>query len=84
MLSFSPVLRCAVLRCAHYSRYVFYSFFLRVPDIDECNDGTDDCHDMAQCTNTDGNFTCECNQGYSGDGQDCRGKLKEIHNSLFV
>ena len=43
-------------------------------DIDECTDGTDNCHDDAQCTNTDGSFTCMCNSGYTGDGTTCTGK----------
>ena len=43
-------------------------------DIDECTDGTDNCHDDAQCTNTDGSFTCMCNSGYMGDGTTCTGK----------
>ena len=29
----------------------------------------------AACVNTDGNFTCTCNTGYSGDGFDCAGKI---------
>ena len=26
---------------------------------------------MATCTNTRGSFTCECNEGWQGDGRDC-------------
>ena len=28
----------------------------------------------AQCTNTDGSYTCGCLNGYSGDGKNCTGK----------
>ena len=37
-------------------------------DIDECSANTDNCHQQATCTNTNGGFTCECNAGYRGDG----------------
>ena len=42
-------------------------------DIDECEAGTDGCHDNADCTNTDGSYTCSCSPGYSGDGTSCNG-----------
>ena len=31
-------------------------------DIDECSEGTDNCSQT--CTNTEGNFTCGCDDGY--------------------
>ena len=31
-------------------------------DIDECSDGTHDCSQT--CANTEGSFTCGCNDGY--------------------
>ncbi|XP_035678059.1 uromodulin-like isoform X1 [Branchiostoma floridae] len=40
-------------------------------DVDECADGTDNCHAQATCTNTDGSFTCDCTEGYSGNGVNC-------------
>ena len=43
-------------------------------DINECMANTDDCDTNAVCTNTPGSFTCDCNQGYSGDGLNCVGK----------
>ena len=44
-------------------RYFYFVF------IDECSDNTHDCHINADCTNTDGSFTCACKSGYSGDGK---------------
>ena len=32
-----------------------------------------DCHANAQCTNTDGSYTCSCLDGYAGDGKNCTG-----------
>ena len=37
------------------------------PDVNECDAGTDSCHDNAACTNTSGGYTCECNTGWTND-----------------
>ena len=44
-------------------------------DINECENGDDNCNENANCTNTEGSFTCSCNPGYSGDGVICTSKL---------
>lgn len=44
-----------------------------VSDIDECTDGSHDCSANGVCQNTDGGFTCQCNDGYTGDGETCAG-----------
>ena len=47
-------------------------YFLHV-DIDECLNET--CADEnAHCVNTVGSFSCQCNPGFTGDGQNCSGK----------
>ena len=44
-------------------------------DVDECAEGTDNCHTNADCTDTVGSFQCTCSPGYSGDGVTaCNGK----------
>lgn len=40
-------------------------------DIDECADQRDDCDPNATCTNTPGSWSCSCNDGYFGNGQEC-------------
>jgi hypothetical protein len=40
-------------------------------DLDECALGTDNCSTHADCTNTDGGFTCTCQAGYTGSGRLC-------------
>ena len=42
-------------------------------DLDECV-GVNRCHANAQCTNTDGSYTCSCLDGYTGNGKNCTGK----------
>ena len=39
--------------------------------MNECDDGTDDCHVNGNCLNNPGSFSCECKDGYSGSGRDC-------------
>ena len=44
-------------------------------DNNECLLGTDGCHENADCVNTNGNYDCDCRQGFIGDGrQNCIGK----------
>ena len=43
-------------------------------DANECTEGTNSCHYAATCHNTQGNYTCSCNPGYTGDGFSCTGK----------
>jgi hypothetical protein len=41
---------------------------------DECFDKNplNGCDDNATCSNTEGSFTCECKEGYEGDGVTCK------------
>ena len=62
--------------CSCIARY-FVCFCCHV-DINECETGNDSCHENAQCTNTEGSFTCSCNPGYTGDGIECSGALTVV------
>ena len=60
------------LGCTETLRSLFYLH----ADVDECeSDDLNNCHENAQCTNTEGSYTCSCNPGYSGDGVNCTSKL---------
>ena len=50
---------------------MFFFFLTHPTDIDECTIATHNCHGVAHCYNSDGSFTCECRNGYTGDGLLC-------------
>ena len=62
------VLLASINICSYYKKNVFLA------DINECTAGTNNCHPDATCTNNIGSFTCECNNGYYGDGTMCWGR----------
>ncbi len=70
----------------HWHLLYLYNI-LHSEEIDECKEIIDTCHSDAACTNTDGSFTCACNDGYSGDGVSCNGKyfwqLRTQSETLF-
>ena len=43
-------------------------------DVNECDDQLHQCDIDAECHNTDGSYTCQCTNGYHGDGYVCTGK----------
>ena len=56
-----------------------YSFpFSLTSDIDECSAVLNPCDEKADCSNTDGSYSCTCKQGFTGDGVSCSGMLYSI------
>ena len=47
-------------------------------DVNECTQNTDGC--QQRCVNTPGSIMCECNSGYSlnGDGRTCSGESEAL------
>ncbi|OBS76972.1 hypothetical protein A6R68_16576 [Neotoma lepida] len=45
-------------------------------DVDECSEGTDDCHIDAICQNTPKSYKCLCKPGYKGEGRQCEDRLQ--------
>ena len=53
-------------------------------DTDECTDHAHDCHVNALCTNSEGNYTCTCKDGYDGDGKNCTGKFERYISLIII
>ena len=49
--------------------------FLFVSDIDECSKNGSPCDENAECLNIEGSYNCTCNDGFTGNGTVCAGKL---------
>ena len=53
-------------------------------DIDECEEGLDNCHEYATCNNTIGSYECICNPGLTGDGVNCIGENMAMHFGFVI
>ncbi|CAK8688435.1 unnamed protein product [Clavelina lepadiformis] len=61
----------------------FREFYFCQSDIDECSTNLHNCHEHARCINTEGSFTCECKEGYIGDGVTCTGICLDKTNAVI-
>ena len=52
---------------------LYYQQFYTHSDINECLEGTHNCHANADCTDLTGSYSCACKVGYSGNGFICTG-----------
>ena len=66
-----------VMVCTGNTYSTMYMYVIFDTDIDECSENTDNCSQT--CTNTDGNCTCGCYNGYllDTDGTTCNGMYRE-------
>ena len=65
-----------MLKSLNQSPFVGVNFIEQLcltTDINECDQNMHSCDSNAICTNTNGSFTCNCNDGYTGDGMTCTG-----------
>ena len=46
-------------------------------DINECEAGKHHCDSNAFCNNTKGSYNCTCKPGFTGNGVNCTGKIRE-------
>lgn len=56
------------------------SFINKFPisDVNECVRNNGGCDADANCINVEGSFKCECENGFTGDGFDCRGETVTV------
>ena len=62
--------------CTHYAIAEFtHNDNLPFSDIDECkNEALFNCTKNSSCVNLEGNYTCNCDSGYTQDGDLCIGR----------
>ena len=56
--------------------YTSNQFSFENSDIDECSADPSPCDADADCTNSEGSYSCTCKQGFAGDGTSCQGTGK--------
>ena len=56
---------------------------LILPDVNECG-AVDNCHLNAVCTNIVGSYTCDCAEGFTGNGYDCLGNIFDQDAFILV
>lgn len=53
-------------------------------DVDECSADSKPCDDNADCSNTEGSYSCRCKLGFTGDGKTCQGgQFFTIHQQFL-
>ena len=62
---------------------LYGKWFIFYTDVNECMNDQHTCDLHANCTNTDGSYTCACIDGYTGDGNICFGKYIDVFEKLF-
>jgi len=64
--------RSSISAAAEHLLYNYMIFHI-ISGIDECASDNGGCSVMADCSNSEGGFTCTCQNGYVGDGFTCKG-----------
>ena len=57
--------------------FLTFLFYLTL-DIDECSADSSQCDENADCTNSDGSYSCTCRQGFTGNGTVCGGTCEAV------
>ena len=61
-----------------HSKYITFVY----SDINECTD-ISPCDANARCSNIFGSYTCLCEVGYTGDGENCRGETRNNYSVVI-
>ena len=54
-----------------------YKLCIQILDIDECSTEPSPCDQNADCTNSDGSYSCTCKPGFAGNGTACEGRKEK-------
>ncbi|KAM6162214.1 signal peptide, CUB and EGF-like domain-containing protein 1 isoform 3-T3 [Erethizon dorsatum] len=73
---------CVLLALGARGRLAGGSGLTGAVDVDECSEGTDDCHIDAICQNTPKSYKCLCKPGYKGEGRQCE-DIDECENDYY-
>lgn len=76
-------IRTLILAFCEMFKYDTDLILKSILDVNECEGETNPCDKNARCNNTVGGYTCTCNNGYSGNGEDCEGKGLIITHCIF-
>ena len=55
-----------------------------ISDINECNTGLHNCDENADCSNTDGSYTCTCKPSFYDNGRKCESIITSTQYFKFV
>ena len=68
----------------YFYYYYYYYYYYCVSDIDECTEPNyKKCDTNAICTNKQPSYSCECKQGYFGDGFSCQRKAHTLCSHML-
>ena len=59
--------------------FIYKIAILQFIDVDECKAAIKPCHTDATCINIFGSYICTCKNGYKGNGKNCTGKYRSLH-----
>lgn len=59
------------------------SIIIPLQDIDECAQNLHNCDKKADCINEPRTFSCECKEGYTGNGTSCLGSVYPLLHLLL-
>ncbi len=79
---FLILLGIALCADEHITSPHHYIFCFFLPEFNVCESGSR-CDANARCIDTPGSYICLCNQGYSGSGITCDGKVFEYIEATF-
>lgn len=65
-------------------KYIAERIILCPADVDECAEQLDDCDTNADCTDTVGSFTCDCVDGFIGNGFTCAGMSSSLKLCMTI